>query len=332
MNPNASVDKPVKENTGTHFQNRYTYYYIPKTKAVAASPDSGVGAFFRLGGYSDEEQTQTAAQDSFYPAEHILDEGGAGQASVYEKAAGPAPVTSHGILLACDGRILVKAGEKMYVESGPFHQKTNGTHTIEAETDTVIRSANGKISIVSGTGKDILLDAGGDSKGDFQLIAQKSTSDIKGDDSTTRHGNTYSLHHGRTDSFFLGGKSAFSLAGSFALTTGIDLTIKVGLFFGFNIAGSFTVSAMAMSVTGANFATTNSNINIEGFKFSLSNVKAESDAAKYQENLLKVKISQISSNQAAIDANSRLIGSEVEGIRSKMGNMDSEISNIKSNM
>jgi len=310
-----------------NYQTKYTYFYIPKTNTdlTATTDDKGLGTFLRLGGYSDQEETQKADQNSFYPKKFIDDEKAASKTNIFETAAGPNPATSHGILLACDGRILVKAGEKMYVESGPFHQKTNGTHTLEASGETVIKSTGGKISIVSGTGKDILLDAGGDSKGDFQLIAQKSTSDIKGDDSTTRHGNTYSLHHGRTDSFFLGGKSAFSLAGSFALTTGIDLTIKVGFFFGVYIAGSFTVSAMSMSVTGASFSTTHTNMEMDSLTFKTGNVAVETAAAKAHQTAVISAMAQVECNTGNIKTTAETINSNNRILESCINQMSSEI-------
>jgi hypothetical protein len=105
---------------------RRTMFYLVPTSSPSTTTDK-VGAFLRLGEYSDVEQRvyDHGHEDDLFPAQHISDEGD--DSSVYTNAAGG----SEGIMMSCDGRILVKAAERMYLETGQYHQKTNGNHTLD---------------------------------------------------------------------------------------------------------------------------------------------------------------------------------------------------------
>jgi len=107
---------------------RRTMFTLVPTKTTSSSNDK-VGAFLRLGEYSDVEQRvfENDHQDDLFPAKHISDEGN--DTSVYTNAAGG----SEGIMLSCDGRLLMKADERMYLETGEYHQKSNGNHTLDID-------------------------------------------------------------------------------------------------------------------------------------------------------------------------------------------------------
>lgn len=109
---------------------RRTMFYLVPSNSNSASTDN-VGAFLRLGEYSDVEKRvfDHNHQSDLFPAQHITDEGN--DSSVYTNAAGGA----EGIMMSCDGRVLVKAAERMYMETGAYHQKTNGSHTMDVNGD-----------------------------------------------------------------------------------------------------------------------------------------------------------------------------------------------------
>jgi len=109
-------------------QARRTMFYLVPSNNNSASSDK-VGAFLRLGEYSDVEQRvfEQSHQSDLFPAQHVTDEGD--DSSVYTNAAGGA----EGIMMSCDGRVLVKAAERMYMETGAYHQKTNGSHTMDVD-------------------------------------------------------------------------------------------------------------------------------------------------------------------------------------------------------
>lgn len=342
---NSSVDTSVSDNTGTHYKNRYTYLYLPRTKATPAVPevkdaqgnittpgvpakaDSGVGAFFRLGGYSDEEQTQTTNQSGFYPAKHISDEGGDGAASVYEKAAGPDASTSHGILLACDGRILVKAAERMYVESGAFHQKTNGTHNLHSTEELKIASDK-QMTFETASGQEIHLNAGG-AGGTAKFVKNSSddTETINGNKFTLTTGTTRLLHRGAKELYLFGGSLSVNLAGSFGFTLGVDLTIKVGLFFAINASGSFTVSAFSLSFTQWSFAATYYSVNMYTGKVEVKGVDQSVTAAETETVAARASSTAVEADTVATRARSNAVTAETGGVKSMIAFWENKIAN-----
>ncbi|MHA7777518.1 hypothetical protein [Roseibium sp. M-1] len=98
---------------------RNIFYLVPS--GTQSTTSDNIGTFLRLGEYSDVEKRvfDHGHQSDLYPAKHVSDEGN--DSSVYTNAAGG----SQGILMSCDGRLLIKTAEKMYVESGDYHQKTS---------------------------------------------------------------------------------------------------------------------------------------------------------------------------------------------------------------
>lgn len=107
---------------------RRTMFYLVPSNSNSDSTDN-IGTFLRLGEYSEVERRSFENQhhDELYPAKHISDE--EDDTSVYTNAAGG----SQGIMMSCDGRILLKSAERMYIESADYHQKTNGDHVLDID-------------------------------------------------------------------------------------------------------------------------------------------------------------------------------------------------------
>lgn len=160
---------------------RNVFYLVPADGSDEATDN--IGAFFRLGEYSDTERDafQNDHEDQLFPAQHISDEGG--NTSVYANAAGG----SQGILMSCDGRILIRAAEKMYLETADYHQKANGSYTLDVDgsfSATVEDSASlttdkGGIALSSGNNQGISLKAG-DGTGKLDIKAGEESKDIGG--------------------------------------------------------------------------------------------------------------------------------------------------------
>lgn len=231
----ALVDETT---TGTSYQTKYTYFYVPATStdASTSTDDSGLGTFLRLGECSDHEVALTSAnQATYYPAQHVADEGG----NAATKAAGAA-TGDQGILLACDGRVLVKAGEKTY---------------LNAVGDITIESDSGKVTITSGgstaaDAQNIYVTAGG-GFGKMETTVYEKKETINGDEYTlvekksfkkytapkyeiyytdsfkTVHGSTHSYHMGGKVTMFLGGAINLQLAVKFSLDLALYLAISV---------------------------------------------------------------------------------------------------------
>jgi len=148
---------------------RRTMFYLVPTSPPSSTTDK-VGAFLRLGEYSDVEHRvfDHGHEDDLFPAQHISDEGD--DSSVYTNAAGG----SEGIMMSCDGRMLIKAAEKMYLESGDYHQKTNGKHTLDVDGDqTTTIKDHYKLSTESG-------DMTVTSASKLKVTCQKEERSIKG--------------------------------------------------------------------------------------------------------------------------------------------------------
>lgn len=148
---------------------RRTMFTLVPSKTNSPSHDK-VGAFFRLGEYSDVEQRvyDHSHQSDLFPAQHITDEGN--DSSVYTNAAGG----SEGIMMSCDGRLLVKAAERMYLETGDYHQQSRGNHTLDVDgTQTTAIQNHYNLSTETG-------DMTVSSAGKLKVTCQKEERKIKG--------------------------------------------------------------------------------------------------------------------------------------------------------
>lgn len=231
-------DALVEDDTGTHYQTTYTYFYVPSTPGAAntSADDSGLGTLLRLGEYADVEQTAYNAgadtYSAYFPAQHIADESGD---AIYTNAAGG----GKGILMACDGRILIRGGEKFYLNpKGAMHiQSDEGAITIQSGTDT------------NGNEQDINLIAGANGLGDLNTTVRKDTKTVDGEQyekvsSVSRkyyeankyeiyHANSYKEVHAHTDTRHYGTY--------FKMFCGGNIQVKIAAEFIFNLAFSLNV-------------------------------------------------------------------------------------------
>lgn len=168
--------------------NRNVFYLVPSDSTDDTKDD--IGAFFRLGEYSEVERTafENYHHDELFPAQHISDEGD--DTSVYSNAAGG----SQGILLACDGRVLIKAAEKMYLETADYHQQVNGDYALDVDGDYTaavedsinVSTDNGGITVTSGRNQQIKINAG-DGTGKLEIKSKDESKNIQGKSDHTYH-------------------------------------------------------------------------------------------------------------------------------------------------
>lgn len=214
---------------------QYLYLYVPKASTGNAAED--VGTVFRLGSYSNFEETLTteADQAAVYPAQYITDSGG-GTAAI-EGAAGENG--EHGILLACDGRVLVKSSEKTYINSeGNIH----------------IESNSGQIDIISGTNQDIVLNAGA-STGDIHITATNEFKEVT-EQATKKHGgrtydyytspkeefyetNLFKIVWGRVESHHMGGKLTTFFGGAMTIQLAVKFSLDLALHLAISVLSKF---------------------------------------------------------------------------------------------
>jgi len=185
--------KPHQEHGPEHSAvcgtGRNIYFLVP-TDEIDEESDH-VGTFFRLGEYSDVEVRASRGDrlDELYPEQHISDEGG--EQGALDNASGGA----EGILLSCDGRILIKAQEKIYLQSADFHQSVEGDYALDVDgeidisADEKIRiaSADGAVTVKSGGKNTLKLSADGGS-GKLELVGKDHERTVKGDTTERFHG------------------------------------------------------------------------------------------------------------------------------------------------
>ncbi|WP_289036556.1 hypothetical protein [uncultured Roseibium sp.] len=283
----------MQDDTGVHYQNTYTYFYVPANvgDGSTTSDDAGLGAILRLGQYSDMEQSAynagEAAYSDYFPVHQIETET---DAAIYTNAAGG----GNGILLACDGRILVKAGEKMSINAtSDIHlESTEGTVTIESGTNT------------DGVAQNIYI-AAADGLGDVEQSYYKSKITINGEEYTKTtsvsrkyyehnkyeiykadsfkeiYANTSSIHHGGSSKLFMGGKFSLKLSAEFhmslAAIVNISALTKLNLYgFKFDI-GVFKLDICnwKAELKAQKMGVTTNGIELEAISTKLKNIGTE---------------------------------------------------------
>ena len=308
--PVSPADPTASQSSGTAFQNKSTYLYVPSSfgaDKTSGNDDSRTpGSYFRLGGYSNLENSAptalTAAEKSaFYPRQHITDETAGGVDTVVTNAAGKAP-TDSGIMLACNGRVLVRSAEKIYVHSaGNAHLetdkdltvKTGGSANVNATGPVNIHSSDA-VSIKSGTGKHINIIAAGGT-GNIEIAARKSTTTINGNSYEKVTKDSYKYMQANSYSYMLGGSVGVTLGGKFSYWLGVSLTI--------NTSVDMTISAsVSISLGLVSIGFTASSITISDFSHKATLFESESVGIDAKNKLAKSMITVIEANTKDIQS------------------------------
>jgi hypothetical protein len=321
---NTAVNSTAYKNVGNGFYIETVTRSTASASSTSTTADDSItpGAVFRLGSYSELEQDAYAAGEStykiYYPAQHIADESGS---AIYMSAGGKN--YDSGILLACSGRVLVRAGEKMYINSA------EAMH-IESE-DT--------ITIKSGSGKDITISAG-DGSGNIVENVSKATKNVGGDSYThvtgtsrtyteadsysytygnstsETHGDVKATHYGLKNYITLGQTRYYNVAGGVNLNCAATVSLAFGISASINATASFGVTAFDFSIFGAMTFICGATINVTTFEAKQFGVGVEAKAAEVKAAAARLTKIEADIRSGLLEARQNTVALDVAGIKS----------------
>ncbi|GAA0783334.1 hypothetical protein E1180_02735 [Roseibium denhamense] len=327
--PDASSQDDNQEDTENSQRldsTRSTYLYVPAHQDEDAE-SHGLGAFFRLGEYSEVEQAafNASEDDRFYPNQHISDEGGA--AAVYTNAAGG----TDGIMLACDGRFLIKAGEKLYIESADYSQQVNGNYTVDIDGTAVmqvsdaveITSEESTVTISSGTNKNITLSAG-NGTGVIETNAKEETKNIAGD--------SYEYNSGNTKSFTEGNSIDLTFGGSLSIFGGGDLSIGMGATMEVNATVAVGIAAVTVDVVGVAAEVTGSEVDLKELAVKLKTLVVTNETLAAKIKQVEAAISTLKAESTTVKAAQTTVAADSETVKAKTGGVTADTTGMVVNI
>ncbi|MTH96215.1 hypothetical protein [Roseibium sp. RKSG952] len=278
----------------------YTYFYVPNSQQNASDDEADIGSVLRLGEYSDLEESacESGLLESYYPSQLFTDEDSDSSAALENASGG-----GSGILMACDGRILIKSGEKMYVETGDFHQRADGKYELEID-DTMAISVDGQIDLIS-------------SNGDINILAE-SKKDI-----TVKSSGNVSVSGSKADFNFLGETMYINQSDTRSLTYGTDIKMSLGASLGFTGSTSLDMKAAASMAITLGFAISLNTWTISWTKWQTSlkdmyykavGLKIESNATKTELNALQSQVNSLESKLSNISVANNTVAVNSSGV------------------
>ena len=314
------------------YNTKHVYFYLPKVPTEDGEvPDNiDLGAMLRLGGYCDlEQQAQNVPSDQqhYYPQKHIEAQG-AGSENIFKKSAGSSDQSSHGILMACDGHFLLKAAEKMFVETGDHHLQVNGDYEHETTGSVNVQSGD-TMNLKSGTNKTLTLNAG-DKTGDMELFANNKTETVQGDSTDNTTGDSSSNTSGNSNWFTKLFKTSFVGKISLSGMLGGQIVLSTwGLqVYGVTLIKVYPVSEVV--IAGMRFQATGLNVASVATQVGFKALSADTFAAKVRNVLTGLDDQQIQITGATITAEEREVLASVEEVEARQGAVRSNIVGIVS--
>jgi hypothetical protein len=241
----------------------------------------------------------------------------------FKKSAGSSDQSSHGILMACDGHFLLKAAEKMFVETGDHHLQVNGDY--EHETTGSVNVQSGDImSLKSGTNKTLTLNAG-DKTGDMELLANNKTETLQGnrttttsgDNSDTTSGNDSKITWGFTKKINGGVNWTAFIEGQLVTATW-GLQVYLGTLIKVYPVSEVVLAGMRFQATGLNVASVQTQV---GYKA----LSADTFAAKVSNVLTGLVDQQIRITQATLTTQQRAVQANVDELQARQVEMDANL-------
>lgn len=214
------------------------FLFVP----TASGTDTEPGALLRLGSYCDKETeaTDKATAKKFYPDEFVSENDGS-ISTIYEEASGKdGNDVLSGILLACDGRALVKAGDQMFI---------NCNDTLHVESGKAM-------TLKSGDSQDININAA-DGNGKIVETSKSTTRKILGNEFTETHADSFTINHGDTVGITYGTKTFITLGsgqsvtvgGSFSGNLAGSVSLNIGIAFSADLTAAFSFTLFSASLT-----------------------------------------------------------------------------------
>ncbi|WP_420338196.1 hypothetical protein [Roseibium sp.] len=312
------------------YNTKHVYFYLPKVPTEDGEVDDNIdlGAMLRLGGYCDlEQQAQNVPSDQqhYYPQKHIESQG-AGSENIFKKSAGSSDQSSHGILMACDGHFLLKAAEKMFVETGDHHLQVNGDY--EHETTGSVNVQSGEtMSLKSGTNKTLTLNAG-DKTGNMELLANNKTETVQGNRTTTTSGDNSDTTSGNDSKITWGFTKKIN--GGVNWTAFIEGQL-VTATWGVQAYGGTLIKFYPLSevvIAGMRFQATGMNVARVQLQYGYAALSAQQRIANLQDDITRIEAVEMKTGQVAVGATVDDIRAETVGLRAAQGEADAQMKDI----
>jgi hypothetical protein len=307
------------------YNTKHVYFYLPKvpTEDGEVADNIDLGAMLRLGGYSDlEQQAQNvpADQQHYYPQKHIESQG-TGSENIFKKSAGSSDQSSHGILMACDGHFLLKAAEKMFVETGDHHLQVNGDY--EHETTGSVNVQSGDImSLKSGTNKTLTLNAG-DKTGDMELLANNKTETVQGNRTTTTSGDNSDTTSGNDSK----------------ITWGFTKKINGGFNWTAFVVGQLVTATWGLQVYGVLLKTYGWHLtlsvaqtNYTKFSYGNTTLRNTIDGVLLENHGARVKTALTHMQDLTLQMNNAAVTVAVQGVQAEQGAVEALQGEVQANI
>jgi len=326
----------ASRKTGTAFQKKSTFLFVPSSagtnKRTADDDTNAPGAYFRLGSYSDIE---AAAPDktTFYPRKHIEDATTDGQdagklslvgtptggvdglnqaerdamvqAAVNEAVLSQADgggTKDAGIMFACNGRVLLRSAERIYVHSrGKIHFDTESTFDIKAG-DAVKIISDDTINMTSGYQKNITIEApGGDDieGGVVSIRGGKEERQFNGESYEWIKKDSFKYYECNLYTYKLGGQVNVTLGGKFSFWMGVSLTINLSLDLAIKIAPFMTLYSYKFDIGLGKTDILIWKTEIKAGKLETSNVTIKATGAKIEQKIADVDTNAVKTETGA---------------------------------
>ena len=367
------VETQSKKTDGKDYIGKSVYLFVPSaadnaTTASNRANRTGIdeskspGSYFRLGSYSDmEAAASTNEQALFYPRQHIMDSGNT-QAANYRNADGEGDNYSAGIMLACNGRVLIRSEERTYIhskkkihvdsdeeigiKSGKFvsiksnsiedayrHPKNRAAASKGIEIIGGKHSENKIVNGVSvknpGTGAQVFIEA--DEL--YLQVAGTSTADITADGITRVRGDQDTRVEGNDKTVIRGNTFEEHKGYTWSMLRGRSDTYMFGIGFNFNVTASLSISlAMDIEVSLLSIGFAGTSISGDLYSFSNTLLETKSQVTKAEQTFAESVITALSSNTHGVQTSLAATVVDSIGIQSQQAGVDSNVKGLVSFM
>lgn len=329
---------------------RYQYFFVPshQTDEDDAECITKPGAFLRLGAYSDIEE-ESARTDgglfAYYPSRYIARESGD---ATYKQASGSNAAQSCGITLACDGRVMLKAEEEIFIEAtdlldihsgkdinltadtGPITAATGNDFSVVATKKVSLRSGavqdepytppsentsgDTGIEIIANEGKsDVFLEG----KAIYLHAHGSQTTDIEGaqtnivrsDTLDDVWGNAKSIFRGSQMSLYFAGGLSYRASASVNVSTAVDLNF---LLWDFKFAAkTFEMIKWSCDLKEVFFGVSSVSSQLANLKLSRETLAIQSSDLATRAGVLDIRTNRLQTDMGDVKAALRTLNVQI---------------------
>ena len=293
-------------NVDIDTSDKSAFLFVPKNDG--SNDKTTPGVLFRLGSYCDiETAADTQAKDEvLYPEQFVANADDSTKA--YEDAAG-SDTSKGGILLSCDGQILVKSCEKTFLRS-------DDEIKIESGKKIVIRSGRDDDE----DSRDITLNS---NNGDINMKAATSTKEFLWHDITLTEGDSVGYTKGDTVGITEGTKTYVTLGSEHFMCFGNQVAVTVGGVSSFTLGIGLSVSiSFKFKIANVDIAFRIKKFEVSKFVFEKKEVSVEDKLLNLRKEMLEIKDGQTVLNKDMLslsDERFKFLKSEIDLNKKKIG-------------